>query len=228
MPKRKSQKNNNQSSPEIVTPHQPAILRIVKQNTTDTSANSLAQPELSTAVPREKHPIEPELSVNNNQNLSTEVSEKHSSSHLADDAVPQTIIVDNEQSDLPLTVETVPVNVEELTAAKPSTSDTLTEPEPDTELTKSGKKFAYKKLETATNSQEQTFTVDEKIEVVSYNFGTQQAVISFLYSAPDGSIWATYYPLTEEQKQQWLRGCCRIEYLKKLSSNVSNNVRTLV
>jgi hypothetical protein len=50
MPKRKSQKTNNQSSPEIVTPQKPAILRIVKQNTTDTSANSPVQPELSTAV----------------------------------------------------------------------------------------------------------------------------------------------------------------------------------
>ncbi|RCJ38265.1 hypothetical protein A6770_39740 [Nostoc minutum NIES-26] len=222
MPKRKSQKTNNQSSPEIVTPQIPAILRIVKQNTTDTSANSPASPELSTAVAREKHPIEPELPVNNNQTLSTEVSEKYSSSAVANDAVPQTIIVDNEQSDFPLTVETVPVNLEESTATKPSTSATLTEPEPDTELTKSGKKFSYKKLETATNSQGQTFTIDEKIEVVTCNFGTQQAVITFLYSAPDGSIWATYYPLTEEQKQQWRRGCCQIEYLKKLTGNINN------
>jgi hypothetical protein len=223
MPKRKSQKNNNQSSPEIVTPQKPAILRIVKQNTTDTSANSSAPPELSTAVAREKHPIEPELPVNNNQNLSTEVSEEHSSSAVVDDAVPQTIIVDNEQPDFSLTVETVPVNVEESTATKPSTSDTLASPEPEKKLTQSGKEFSYKKLETATNSQGQTFTVDEKIEVITFNFGTQQAVITLLYSAPDGSIWATYYPLTEEQKQQWLRGCCRIEYLKKLSSNVSNS-----
>lgn len=218
MPKRKSQKNNNQSSPEIVTPQKPAILRIVKQNTTETSANSPAQPELSTAVAREKHPIEPELPVNNNQNLSTEVSEKYSSSAVADDAVPQTITVDNEQSDSPLTVEIVPVNLEESTATKPSTSD-IAEPEPEKTQTKSGKEFSYKKLKTATNSQGQTFTVDEKIEVITCNFGTQQAVITFLYSAPDGSIWATYYPLTEEQKQQWRRGCCRIEYLKKLSSN---------
>jgi hypothetical protein len=222
MPKRKSQKTNNQSSPEIVTPQKPAILRIVKQNITDTSANSPVQPELSTAVAREKHLIEPELQVNNNQNLRTEVSEKHSSSAVADDAVPQTIISDNEQSDLPLTVETVPV-CEESTATKPSTSDALAEPEPDTELTKSAKELSYKKLDTANNSQGQTFTVDEKIEVITCNFGTQQAVITFLYSAPDGSIWATYYPLTEEQKQQWRRGCCRIEYLKKLSSNVSNS-----
>lgn len=221
MPKRKSQKTNNQSSPEIVTPQKPAILRIVKQNTTDTSTNSPAPPEISTAVAREKHPIESELQVNNNQNLSTEVSEKHSSSAVADDAVPQTIISDKEQSDLPLTVERVPVNVEESTPTKPSTSD-IAEPEPDTELTKSGKKFSYKKLETATNSQGQTFTVDEKIEVFTCNFGTQQAVLDFLYSAPDGSIWATYYPLTEEQKQQWLRGCCRIEHLNKLSENFCN------
>ncbi|PHJ56878.1 hypothetical protein VF14_23945 [Nostoc linckia z18] len=223
MPKRKSQKNNNQSSPEIVTPQKPAILRIVKQNTTETSANSPALPELSAAVAREKQPIEPDLPVNNNQNPSTEVSEEHSSSHLADDAVPQTIIVDNEQSDFSLTVETVPVNVEESTATKPSTSDTLASPEPEKKLTQSGKEFSYKKLETATNSQGQTFTVDEKIEVITFNFGTQQAVITLLYSAPDGSIWATYYPLTEEQKQQWRRGCCRIEYLKKLFSNVSNS-----
>lgn len=221
MPKRKSQKNNNQSSPEIVTPHQPAILRIVKQNTTDTSANSPAPPELSTAVAREKHPIEPELPVNTKQNLSTEVSEKYSSSLLADDAVPQTIEADNEQSNLPLTVETVPANLEEPTAIKPSTSDTLASPEPEKKLTPSGKEFSYKKLETATNSQGQTFTVDEKIEVITCNLGTQQAVMEFLYSAPDGSIWATYYPLTEEQKQQWRRGCCRIEYLQKLSSNPS-------
>ncbi|RCJ21087.1 hypothetical protein A6770_30935 [Nostoc minutum NIES-26] len=223
MPKRKSQKNNNQSSPEIVTPQKPAILRIVKQNTTDTSANSLAPPELSTAVAKEKHSIEPELPGNNNQNQSAEVSEKHSSSAVANHAVPQTIIVNNEQSDFPLTVETVPVNVEESTATKPSISDTLAEPEPDTELTKSGKKFSYKKLEIATNSQGLTFTVDEKIEVITCNFGTQQAVLEFLYSAPDGSIWATYYPLTEEQKQQWRRGCCRIEYLKKLSENFCNS-----
>lgn len=219
MPKRKSQKTNSQPSPEIATPQKPAILRIVKQNPTDTSANSSAPSELSTAVPKENNPIEPELKVNNHQSESLKVSEKHSNPVLTSDAVPQTIISDNEQSDLPPLIETTPVNVEELTANIETVSEALGETEPEKELTQSSKKLSYKQLETATNSQGQTFTVGAEIEINTCNFGTQQAVITFLYSAPDGSIWASYSPVGKEQKQQWRRGFCRIEYLKKLDSN---------
>ncbi|MBD2681547.1 MULTISPECIES: hypothetical protein [Nostoc] len=213
MPKRKSQKTNSQSSPEIATPQKPAILRIVKQNPTDTSANSSAPLELSTAVPKENNPIEPELKVNNHQSESIKVSEKYSNPVLTSDAASQTIISDNEQSDLPPLIETTPVNVEELTANAETVFEVLGETELDKELTQSSKKLSYKQLETATNSQGQTFTVGEEIEIKTGNFGTQQAVITFLYSAPDGSIWASYSPVSKEQKQQWRRGFCRIEYL---------------
>lgn len=79
----------------------------------------------------------------------------------------------------------------------------------------------YKKLETVTNSQGQTFAVGDEIQVSTCNFGSQSAVITFFYSAPDGSIWASYYPSTKEHQQQWKWGCCRIEHLQKLSSNPS-------
>lgn len=66
------------------------------------------------------------------------------------------------------------------------------------------------------NCSGQTFAVGDEIQVRTSNFGVQQAVIKFLSTAPDGSIWASYYPLTKEQKQQWKWGCCRIEHLQKL------------
>jgi hypothetical protein len=69
------------------------------------------------------------------------------------------------------------------------------------------------------NSQGQTFALGEEIQVSTSNFGSQSAVITFFYSAPDGSIWSSYYPLT---KDQWRRGCCRIEHLKKLDENFCN------
>lgn len=80
-------------------------------------------------------------------------------------------------------------------------------------------KPAYKKLSTATNSSGQTFTVKEKIEVSTGNFGTQTVFIISLYSAADGSIWAYYHPIDTNQRQLWKRGCCRIENLRKLDSN---------
>ncbi|MBN3890176.1 MAG: hypothetical protein HWQ43_13740 [Nostoc sp. JL31] len=51
------------------------------------------------------------------------------------------------------------------------------------------------------------------------NFGEQQAVITFLSSAPNGSQWAIYYPLTKDYQWHWKWGCCRIEHLKKLNKN---------
>jgi hypothetical protein len=223
MPKRKTQKTNNQSSPEIVTPQKPAILRIVKLHTTDTSANSPTPSELSTAIAEENNPFKPELQVDNSQKESIEILKEHSTPVLTSHAALQTIISDNEQSELPEIVETVLDDVEELTTNIETVSDALAETEPEKELKQSGKHLSYKQLETATNSQGLTFSVGEKIEVFTCHFSTQQAVIMFLYSAPDGSIWSSYSPLTQEQKQQWRRGCCRIEYLKKLSENINNS-----
>ncbi|BAY42201.1 hypothetical protein NIES2111_65970 (plasmid) [Nostoc sp. NIES-2111] len=222
MSKRKSQKNNSQPSAQTVPPQKPAILRIVKQNTTDTSTNSPASSELSTAVAKENNPVASELPVDNNQNKSIEISSQHNTSALNCDAVPQIIMSENEQSDLPLKIETVSANVEELTTNKQITTDALAETDPNKELTQSGKHKSYKPLETATNSQGQSFSGGEKIEVLTCNFGTQQAVLEFLYSTPDGSIWASYSPLNKEQKQQWRRGCCRIEYLTKVFTNQSD------
>ncbi len=74
----------------------------------------------------------------------------------------------------------------------------------------------YKKLETATNDGGESFTVGEKILVGTSNFGEYSVVISFIYQAPDGSIWASYSPAGEQdQKHPWRWGCCRMEGLKK-------------
>jgi hypothetical protein len=74
----------------------------------------------------------------------------------------------------------------------------------------------YKKLETVTNEGGESFVVGEKILVGTSNFGEYSVVISFIYQAPDGSIWASYSPAGEEdQKHPWRWGCCRIEGLKK-------------
>jgi hypothetical protein len=74
----------------------------------------------------------------------------------------------------------------------------------------------YKKLETATNNAGEDFAVGEKILVGTSNFGEYSVVISFIYQAPDGSIWASYSPAGEQdQKHPWRWGCCRMEGLKK-------------
>jgi hypothetical protein len=74
----------------------------------------------------------------------------------------------------------------------------------------------YKKLETATNDGGESFAVGEKILVGTSNFGEYSVVISFIYQAPDGSIWASYSPAGEQdQKHPWRWGCCRMEGLKK-------------
>jgi hypothetical protein len=218
MPKRKSPKTNSSLSKEEATPTKPAILRVVKQKSTATDDNNPAQSEsASTSVPTENQPVEPELEVNNNQSKSIEVSELNSSPVLTDDAISQTIKVDNEQSDVPQILETAPVNSSSSTALIENTSAEHEQSEIETEQPQLRNKPAYKKLSTATNSSGQTFTAKEKIEVSTGNFGTQKVFIISLYSAPDGSIWAYYHPVDKNQRQLWKRGCCRIENVKKLS-----------
>ncbi len=222
MPKRKSPKTNSSLSKEEATPTKPAILRVVKQKSTATDDNNSAQPDsASTSVPTENQPVEAELEVNNNQSQSIEVSELNSSLVLTDDAIPQTVISDNEQSDVPQISETAPVNSSSSTALIENTSGEHEQSEIETEQPQLALKPAYKKLETATNSSGQTFTVKEKIEVSTGNFGTQTVFIISLYSAADGSIWAYYHPVDKNQRQLWKRGCCRIEDLKKLSMEAS-------
>jgi|GEM_PF-6669509 len=221
MPKRKSTKTNNTPSQEETTSTKPAILRVVKQKNTATEDSNPAQNEsVSTVLPTENHSVEPELEVNDNQSQSIEVSESNSSSVLTADAMPQTITADtaeSEQSDLPQTLETAPINLSESTVNIESTSDEDGQSEIDLDQAQSRKKPAYKKLETATNSEGQTFSIKEKIEVSTCNFGVQRVFIISLYEAPDGSIWAYYHPVDKTQRQLWKRGCCRIEYLKKVN-----------
>ncbi|HEY9803231.1 MAG TPA: hypothetical protein V6D25_22915, partial [Leptolyngbyaceae cyanobacterium] len=170
----------------------------------------------ATALQGENHSVEPELLLNDNQSTSIEVSESNNSSVITDDAVPPSRIFDNEQSDLPPSLETVPTNLSEPTGNIESTSDSDEQLEIDSFPAKSAKKPAYIKLSTATNSSGQTFTVREKIEVSTGNFGIQKVFIISLYEAPDGSIWAYYHPIDTNQRQLWKRGCCRIEDLRKL------------
>lgn len=215
MPKRKS----SSPSPEEAAPNKPAILRVVKQKDTATDDNNPAQSEsVSTAAPTENQPVEPKLQINNNQSQSIEVPESNSSPVLISDAVPQTIEAENEQLDLRQTVETAAVNSSELTAFVEGKSDEDGQSETDLDQAQSRKKPAYKKLETATNSEGQTFSIKEKIEVSTCNFGVQRVFIISLYEAPDGSIWAYYHPVDKTQRQLWKRGCCRIEDLRKLST----------
>lgn len=218
MPKRKSTKTNSSPSQEDAAPTKPAILRVVKQKDNATDDNNPAQSEsASTSVPRGTQPVEPELEVNNNQSQSIEVSELNSSSALSYDAVPQTIEAENEQLALPQTLEAAPVNSSESNVFLENTSAEHEQSEIETEQPQLALKPAYKKLSTATNSSGQTFTIKEKIQVSTGNFGTQQVFIISLYSAADGSIWAYYHPVDKNQRQLWKRGCCRIENLKKLS-----------
>jgi hypothetical protein len=220
MPKRKYPKTNSSLSKEEATPTKPAILRIVKQKDNATDDNNSAQSEsASTSVPTENQPVEPELEVNNNESKSIEVSELNSSSALSYDAVPQTIEAENEQLALPITLEAAPVNSSSSNALIENTSAEHEQSEIETEQPQLRNKPAYKKLSTATNSSGQTFTVKEKIEVSTGNFGTQTVFIISLYSAADGSIWAYYHPIDTNQRQLWKRGCCRIENLRKLDSN---------
>lgn len=217
MPKRKSTKTNSSPSPEDAAQLPPALKRVVKQKNNATDDNNPAQSEsASTSVPTENQPVEPELEVNNNQSKSIEVSELNSSSALSYDAVPQTIEAENKQLALPTTLEAAPVNSSESTANIENTSAEHEQSEIETEQPQLAKKPAYEKLSTATNSSGQTFTVKEKIEVSTGNFGIQTVFIISLYSAPDGSIWAYYHPVDKNQRQLWKRGCCRIENLKKL------------
>lgn len=217
MPKRKSTKTNSSPSPSDAAPNKSAILRVVKQKSTATDDNNSAQSKSSsTSLPTENQPFEPELEVNNNQSKSIEISELNSSSVLATDAVPQTIEAENEQLDSPQTLEAAAVNLSSSTANLESTSDEDGQLELDLEQPKLANKPAYKKLSTATNSSGQTFTVKEKIEVSTCNFGIQKVFLISLYSAADGSIWAYYHPVDKNQRQLWKRGCCRIENLKKL------------
>ncbi|MHC5860875.1 hypothetical protein [Nostoc sp.] len=217
MPKRKSPKTNSSLSKEEATPTKPALKRVVKQKSTATDDNNPVQSEsASTSVPTENQPVEPELEVNNNESKSIEVSELNSSSALSYDAVPQTIEAENEQLALPITLLAA-VNLSESTANLENTSDEDGQSELDLEQPKLALKPAYEKLSTATNSSGQTFTVKEKIEVSTGNFGTQKVFIISLYSAPDGSIWAYYHPVDKTTRLLWKRGCCRIENLKKLS-----------
>ncbi|QIR41932.1 hypothetical protein HCG51_35235 (plasmid) [Tolypothrix sp. PCC 7910] len=220
MPKRKSQKTNNSPSQEEAASTKPAILRIVKQNNTATEDNTPALSEsVSTTLPKENHSVDPELQVNDNQIVSIEVSQSNSSPVLTSDAIPRTITVDNEQPGSPQTLETASSNLSESTVNIESISDEDRESEIDLDQAKSAKKPGYKKLETATNSKGQTFTLQEKIEVSTGNFGIQKVFIISLYEAADGSIWAYYHPVDKTQRQLWKRGCCRIEYLNKLDSN---------
>jgi hypothetical protein len=222
MPKRKSPKTNSSPSQEDAAPTKPAILRVVKQKDNATDDNNPAQSEsASTSVPTENQPVEPELEVNNNQSKSIEVSESNSSPVLISDAMPQTTEAENEQSDVPQILETALVNSSSSTALIESTSDEDGQSELDLEQPKLALKPAYEKLSTATNSSGQTFTVKEKIQVNTCNFGTQKVFLVSLYSAADGSIWAYYHPVDKNQRLLWKRGCCRIEDLKKLSENVS-------
>ncbi|MBD2534649.1 hypothetical protein H6G97_36310 [Nostoc flagelliforme FACHB-838] len=222
MPKRKSTKTN--SSPSDAAQLPPAILRVVKQKNNATDDNNSAQSSsASTSVPTENQPVEPELEINNNQSKSIELSETNSSSVITDDAVSQTIIVDNEQSDLPQILEAAPVNSSSSTVFLENTSGEHEQSEIETEQPQIAKKPAYKKLSTATNSSGQTFTVKQKIEVSTGNFGTQTVFIISLYEAPDSSIWAYYHPVDKNQRQLWKRGCCRIEDLKKLPMGVSTD-----
>lgn len=218
MPKRKSTKTNSSPSQEDAAPTKPALKRVVKQKDNATDDNNSAQSEsASTSVPTENQPVEPELEVNNNQSQSIEVSELNSSSALSYDAVPQTIEAENEQLALPQTLEAAPVNSSSSTVNLENTSAEHEQSEIETEQPQLTLKPAYKKLKAATNSSGQTFTVKEKIEVSTGNFGIQKVFIISLYSAPDGSIWAYYHPVDKNQRQLWKRGCCRIENLKKLS-----------
>jgi hypothetical protein len=221
MPKRQSKKTNSSASKEIPVPQQPAIVRIVKQNLTTTSTNSPAPSESSsTTAPKENQISVPELHVNNNQSQSKEEESSNSTSQSALDARFQKINAAIDSSDFPLTTETATVNVEKLTQNSSRKAFDLAQPELENKQPKLEKRIPpYKKLETVTNCFQQTFAVGDEIQVSTCNFGSQQAVITFLYSAPDGSIWASYYPLT---KDQWRRGCCRIEYLQKLSSKPSS------
>ncbi|WP_375491291.1 hypothetical protein [uncultured Nostoc sp.] len=222
MPKRKSPKTNSSPSQSDTASNKSAILRVVKQKSTATDDNNPAQSEsASTSVPTENQPVEPELEVNNNQSKSIEVSELNSSPALTDDAISQTIKVDNEQSDVPQILETAPVNSSSSTANLENTSAEHEQSEIETEQPQLRNKPAYKKLEAATNSSGQTFTVKEKIEVSTGNFGIQKVFLISLYSAPDGSIWAYYHPVDKNQRQLWKRGCCRIENLKKLPMGLS-------
>ncbi|WP_448270513.1 hypothetical protein [Nostoc sp. DSM 114159] len=215
MPKRKSNQRNSSPSPEIVTPQKPAIVRVVKQETTDTPAPSESS---STTAPKENQNSVPELHVLNNQSQSIEM--EPSNSTLQADAGLEKINAAIDSSDFPLTASTPTVNLEELAQNSSSKAIDLAQPELENKQPQLEKRIPpYKKLETVTNSTGQTFALGEEIQVSTCNFGSQSAVITFFYSAPDGSIWSSYYPLT---KDQWRRGCCRIEYLKKLDENFCN------
>lgn len=215
MPKPKSKKTNISASTEISPPTQPAIVRIVKQNT-----NSPVPSESSTIAPKENQNSVLELQVNNNQNQSIEMESSNSTLQADADAGLEKINAAIDSSDFPLTASTPTVNLEELAQNSSSKAIDLAQPELENKQPKLEKRIPpYKKLETVTNSQGQTFALGEEIQVSTSNFGSQSAVITFFYSAPDGSIWSSYSPLT---KDQWRRGCCRIEYLKKLSENFCN------
>lgn len=217
MPKRKSSKTNSSPSQEEATPTKPTILRVVKQKDTATDDNKSAQAEsTSTTVSGENLPVEPDFEVNNNESQSIEVPESNSSPVLTSDAMPHTIEAENEELDLRQTVETAAINLSESTASIEITSDESGQSNLDLEQSQLPKKPAYKKLETATNSSGQTFTVREKIEVSTCNFGVQKVFIISLYEAPDASIWVYYHPIDNTQRRLWKRGCCRIEDLKKL------------
>jgi hypothetical protein len=220
MPKRKSTKKNSSPSPEEAALNKPAILRVVKQKDTATDDNNPAQTEsASTAVSEQNQPVEPELQINNSQSQSIEVPESNSSHVLISDAVPQIIEAENEQLDLRQTVETAAGNLSESAAFVESKSDKDGQSEIDLDQAQCRKKTAYKKLETATNNEGQTFSIKEKIEVSTCNFGVQKVFIVSLYEAPDGSVWAYYHPIDTNQRQLWKRGCCRIENLRKLEEN---------
>jgi hypothetical protein len=216
MPKRQSKKTNSLPSTEISTPTQPAIVRIVKQNLTTTSTNSPVPSESSsTTTPKENQNSVPELHVLNNQSQSIELKSSNSTPVPTLDAELTKNNAAIDSSDFPLTASTPTVNIEELTKTSSSKAIELAQPELENKQLQLEKRIPpYKKLETVTNCQGQTFAVGEEIQVSTCNFGSQQAVITFLYSAPDGNQWASYYPLT---KDQWRRGCCRIEHLNKRS-----------
>jgi hypothetical protein len=218
MPKRKSNQTNSSPSQEIVTPQKPALVRVVKQETTDTPAPSESS---STPVLKENPNSIPELHVNNNQSQSKEEESSNSTSVSTPDPLSPQTNAAIDSSDLTLTAEMATVNVEELTQNSSSEAIELAQPERENKQSQLEKRIPpYKKLETVTNCKGQTFTVGDEIQVSTSNFGSQQAVITFLYSVPDGSIWASYYPLI---KDQWRRGCCRIEHLNKLSENINNS-----
>ncbi|MEJ6488078.1 hypothetical protein N0Y54_43870 [Nostoc punctiforme UO1] len=217
MPKRKSNQTNSSPSPEIVTPQKPAIVRVVKQETTDTPAPSESS---STTAPKENQNSVPELHVLNNQSQSKEEESSNSTPQATSEAGLQKVNAAIDSSDFPLTASTPTVNLEELAQNSSSKAIDLAQPELENKQPQLEKRIPpYKKLETVTNSQGQTFALGEEIQVSTCNFGSQSAVITFFYSAPDGSIWSSYYPLT---KDQWRRGCCRIEYLKKKQENFCN------